>query len=57
MKEGVITIAQEADNLEKSKTTKAFERCQSTRIYTLWLAGMELDKYPFSHYVVFGRPK
>lgn len=54
MTEGIITIAQEAGNLEKSKTTSIRKVPINPHLYEL-LDAMKLTSYP-GHYFVFGRP-
>lgn len=54
MKEDIITIAQEADNLEKSKTTSVRKVPINPHLYQL-LDGMHVDRFP-ADYFVFGTP-
>lgn len=54
MKEGIITIAQEAGNLEKSKTTSIRRVPINPHLFAL-LEGMDLGNFP-GDYFVFGTP-
>jgi integrase len=54
MKEGIITIAQEAGNLEKSKTSNVRRVPINPHLYEQ-LRGMQMDQYP-GNYFVFGTP-
>ena len=54
LKEGIITIAQERDNLEKSKTTNIRRVPINPHLFRL-LEGMGLHQFP-GEYFVFGTP-